>query len=197
MIFIWGVISQEIPQTPITKICLRITHLKFSSNPRRPGPRFNIKMTTYQYRKSHCGDKTILRPSYLHNGISYTGKTTSLYWIRAQWVKAYLPVLRGIVMGATPTKRVVHNWCLYDCSTSLISLAWRHITDKASYSIEYSTNCSKTHSYEHKTNQSSALLAFCDGNPSVTSEFPTQCSALLVLGDSYPSVTSEFPTKGQ
>ena len=49
-----------------------------------PGPRFNIKMTSYQYRKSHCGDKTILRPSYLHNGISYTGKMTSLYWIRAQ-----------------------------------------------------------------------------------------------------------------
>ena len=39
-------------------------------------------MTSYQYRKSHCGDKTILRPSYLHNGIFYTGKTTSLYWIR-------------------------------------------------------------------------------------------------------------------
>ena len=50
---------------------------------RTPGPRFNIKMTSYQYRKSHCGDKTILRPSYLHNGISYTGKTTSLYWIKA------------------------------------------------------------------------------------------------------------------
>ena len=28
-----------------------------------PGPWFNIKMTSYQYRKSHCGDKTILRPS--------------------------------------------------------------------------------------------------------------------------------------
>ena len=40
-------------------------------------------MTSYQCRKSHCGDKTILRPSYLHNGISYTGKMTSLYWIRA------------------------------------------------------------------------------------------------------------------
>ena len=39
-------------------------------------------MTSYQYRKSHCGDKMILRPSYLHNGISYTGMT-SLYWIRA------------------------------------------------------------------------------------------------------------------
>ena len=48
-----------------------------------PEPWFNIKMTSYQYRKSHCEDKTILRPSYLHNGISYTGKTTSLYWIRA------------------------------------------------------------------------------------------------------------------
>ena len=45
---------------------------------------FNIKMTSYQYRKSHCGDQTILRPSYLHNGISYTSKMSSLYWIRAQ-----------------------------------------------------------------------------------------------------------------
>ena len=47
------------------------------------GPWFNIKMTSYQYRKSHCGDKTILWPSYLHNGISYTGKMSSLYWIGA------------------------------------------------------------------------------------------------------------------
>ena len=51
-----------------------------------PGARFNIKMTSYQYRKSHCGDKMILRPSYLQYGISYTGKMTSLYWIRAQGV---------------------------------------------------------------------------------------------------------------
>ena len=43
----------------------------------------NIKMSSYQYRKFHSGDKTILRPSYLHNGISYMGKMTSLYWIRA------------------------------------------------------------------------------------------------------------------
>ena len=46
-----------------------------------PGPWFNTKMSSYQYRKSHCGDKTISRPSYLHNGIFYTGKTASLYWI--------------------------------------------------------------------------------------------------------------------
>ena len=54
------------------------THHQWSS-----GGRINIKMSSYQYRKSHCGDKTILRPSYLHNGISYSDKTTSLYWIRA------------------------------------------------------------------------------------------------------------------
>ena len=48
----------------------------------RPGGWINTKMPSYQYRKSHCGDKTILWPSYLHNGISYTGKMTSLYWIR-------------------------------------------------------------------------------------------------------------------
>ena len=49
-----------------------------------PWPRFNIKMPSYRYRKSHCGDKTVVRSSYLHNGISYTGKMASLYWIRAQ-----------------------------------------------------------------------------------------------------------------
>ena len=47
-------------------------------------PRFNIKMSSYQYRKSHCGDKTVVRSSYLYNGISYTGKMSSLYWIGAQ-----------------------------------------------------------------------------------------------------------------
>ena len=49
-----------------------------------PGPQFNIKMLSYQYRKSHCGDKTVVRSSYLHNGISYPGKMSSLYWIGPQ-----------------------------------------------------------------------------------------------------------------
>ena len=48
------------------------------------GPWFNIKMPSYQYRKSLCGDKTVVRSSYLHNGISYTGKMASLYWIGPQ-----------------------------------------------------------------------------------------------------------------
>ena len=55
------------------------------------GPWFNIEMPSYRYRKSHCGEK-ILRPSYLHNGISYTGKTTSLYWIRA--LESWSPLIQ-------------------------------------------------------------------------------------------------------
>ena len=31
-----------------------------------------IQLSSYQYRISHCVE--ILRPSYLHNGVSYTGK---------------------------------------------------------------------------------------------------------------------------
>ena len=52
------------------------------TNTFRSGPWFNIKMSSYQYRKSHCGDKTVVRSSYLHNGISFTGKMSSLYRIR-------------------------------------------------------------------------------------------------------------------
>ena len=65
-----------------------------------PGPWFNIKMSSYQYRKSHYGDKTILRPSYLHNGISYTGKMISLYWIRALIEKGPLsnPCTNGFIL---------------------------------------------------------------------------------------------------
>ena len=51
---------------------------------KRTGPWFNINMSSYQYRKSHCGYKTVVRSSYLHNGISYTGKMSSLYWIGPQ-----------------------------------------------------------------------------------------------------------------
>ena len=49
-----------------------------------PGPGFNMKMSSYQYGKSHCWDKMVIRSYYLHNGISYTGKMSSLYWIRAK-----------------------------------------------------------------------------------------------------------------
>ena len=41
-----------------------------------------LKLTFLQkYRKSHCGDNTDIRSSYLPNGNSYSGKISSLYWI--------------------------------------------------------------------------------------------------------------------
>ena len=72
-----------------------------------PGPRFNIKMSSYQYRKFHCGGKTAVRSSYLHIGISYTGKTTSLYWIRALLFKLQKNVCSRIKLYGTHN-RICH-----------------------------------------------------------------------------------------
>ena len=63
------------------------------------GAWFNIKMSPYQYRKSHCGDKTVIRSYYLHNEISYTGKMTSLYWISP--LDATLAYLLYVCIGDT------------------------------------------------------------------------------------------------
>ena len=73
------------PDTVITiqGSSVKVTGLQLWQSPQYPGPRFNIKMSSYQFRKSHCGDKTIVRSSYLHNGTSYTGKMSSLYLIGA------------------------------------------------------------------------------------------------------------------
>ena len=61
--------KQNKAQQSITKLCGIFC---------KSGPQFNIKMTSYQYRKSHCGDKTILWTSFLHNGISYTVNSLKL-----------------------------------------------------------------------------------------------------------------------
>ena len=50
-----------------------------------PGPLFNMKMPSYQYRKSHCLDKTAVKSSYLHNGISYSGKTVYCFIESVPW----------------------------------------------------------------------------------------------------------------
>ena len=44
------------------------------------GPWFNIKMSSYLYTNTHCGDEAVVGYCYLHNGISYTGMIASLYW---------------------------------------------------------------------------------------------------------------------
>ena len=86
---------------------------------------FNIKMSSNRYRKSHCGDKTILRPSYLHNGTSYTGKMTSLYWIRAQVSIASTSYLRAAFIC-----NIMFYWAyfiaeLYQLSSVIADVKWR------------------------------------------------------------------------
>ena len=72
------------------------------------GPWFIIKTLSYQHRKSHCGDKTILQPSYLHNEISYTGKMTSLYWIGA--LELVIPQFE-LFSGGHPRKVPIKPLC--------------------------------------------------------------------------------------
>ena len=62
-------------------------------------------MQSYQYRESHCRDKTILRPPYLHSGISYTGKMTALYWSRALVTQVHVidtPINKDEVFQRSP-----------------------------------------------------------------------------------------------
>ena len=55
------------PDTRDYNVNIFIHHRKFRAL-------IQYKDVVCQYRKSHCGDKTVVRSSYLHNGISYTGK---------------------------------------------------------------------------------------------------------------------------
>ena len=98
----------------------RIPRHKASLRRKVSVPWFNIKMSSYQYRKSHCGDETILRPSYLHNGISYTGKMTSLYWIRA--LDVMTPSCVSVMEVVTPEWRSLVMAIRYICWMSGILL---------------------------------------------------------------------------
>ena len=100
-------------------------------------------MSSYQYRKSHCGDKTVVRSSYLHNGISYTGKMSSLYIESGPWLlmMSYLclncPVDRALctliaLFGETPLVtchiRVLNCLLVRDLSTSVSGPLWGRAT---------------------------------------------------------------------
>ena len=78
-----------------------------------PGPRFNIKMSSYQYRKSHCGDKTAVRSSYLHNGISYTHKTASLYIDGLMQEKHHSSALTMKLHLSCIKSSIYYNKCLH------------------------------------------------------------------------------------
>ena len=124
----------------------------------KPGPWFNIRMTSYQYRKFQCGDKTTLRPSYLHNGISYAGKMTSLYWIGAQDI---------------PEELGQHNiWCSSAPRFTSVSVHYSDVIMSAmvseitGVSIVCSTVCADADQRKHPSS--------VWGNPPVPGGFPSQ-----------------------
>ena len=62
----------------------------------------NIKMPShYICRNSHWRDGKILWPSYLHDGISCPGKTTFLFWTRAQNICCHSSQLYSIDIHGT------------------------------------------------------------------------------------------------
>ena len=76
--------------------------------------------------KSQCGDKTILRPSYLNYGISYTDKT-SIYWIMAQIDKLFwMRTLCQYKDGLSKYRNYQH-YCLWGFSHwwPLLKLYWQ------------------------------------------------------------------------
>ena len=145
----------------------------------QPGGWFNINMSSYQYRKYHFGDKTILRSSYLHNGISYTVKMTSLYWIRALAHPAFTALPRNHIDIVAWKKygdsaKPITSWlvsasheCIYMESHSINRLVHNNdiimgvmTSQITSLTIVYSTVYSGT---EQRKHQSSASLAFVRG----------------------------------
>ena len=105
------------------------------------GPWFNIKVSSHQYRKSHCGDKPFSIPCHLHNGNSYTGKMTSLYWIRALVKTVSMKSIHSLsqewCLWLTVPHRVVdlgqrwfRQWQFSECrftSTKLLAAGWIHV----------------------------------------------------------------------
>ena len=145
-----------------------------------PGGWFNIKMPSYQYRKPHCGDKTILWLSYLHNGISYTGKMTSLYWIRAQ-----IPYIWKNNGSCIWRKMIALHWSLHCLShiaslnhisaviTTVINITWFQDCFIFVMGIPISGEILFTW-WLHDMEMLSALLAPCKQNPPVSDGFPSQ-----------------------
>ena len=90
------------------------------------GPWLNIKMSSYRYRKSHCGDKTVIRSSYLHNGISYTTSIGNpIVVIRRSKDRLIstmgFPILvRWHLYTESPSWIQLHNW----------QKSWRNLTMK-------------------------------------------------------------------
>ena len=83
------------------------------------------KMSSYQHRKSHCGDKTILRPSHRHNRISFTDRALFVHWIGPLIAEIH-PIWKNLTFYLTSAMAVMTQWrkqahCWQFCGNILVS----------------------------------------------------------------------------
>ena len=85
-----------------------------------------MTFTVCKYAKSHCGDKAILRPSCIQNGISYTSKTSFLLNEPTESPKS--PKAFGITLTISLNRLfnkqpigdlMEHGWCHWNDISSL------------------------------------------------------------------------------
>ena len=147
---------------------------------KQPGAWFNIKMLSYQYGKSHCGDKTILRPSYLHNRISYTGEKASLYWNRTQWDSPITTLANLFIVHMNEDG----SYCQVSSHQNFqLTISESHLDHPSSTVMKWFTltlmyidlYCYMlSYSWRHQMETFSVLLALCAQNSHVIDEFPSQ-----------------------
>ena len=81
-----------------------------------------------QYRKSHCGDKTVLWPSYLYNGISYSVSwhilNSTLYYGRYGSFRIVELLLDLISVTVTLPCIVAVRWQLLHNNSRVVDAPW-------------------------------------------------------------------------
>ena len=100
-------------------------------------------------KRSQSQDKTILRPSYLHNGISCIGKMTSLYWIRAQ------------VSNISTLWRALIYQCEQDTATRLLASYHENLEAGAEIIAQYWHITAMKKTRQHNTKTPSTKIMNC------------------------------------
>ena len=148
----------------------------------------DMKMSSYQYKNSHCGDKmTVLSPQW---DFLYW-KTTSLYWIRA------LVVITSNLQYANCTARVKLNyqkWMLWlfdedryirSCNkwVPIADHAMRHFTElilQMVYELMIENSRNKQITKTSKTRSYQIRLRFCTCNDTCVNICPNETIGILI-----------------
>ena len=126
---------------------------------------------------SFCSD--IVRSSYLQNGISYTGKTTSLYWISPHDRTPSEPFSRSICSGNMNMNLHFLSFIGIEIGELVKNLSaqlqWRH-NGPGSVSNHQPHNCLLNRLFRRRSQKILKLrvTGLCAGNSPGTGEFPTQ-----------------------